>query len=161
MEDSYWEQMKSPIADMKNTGGRMGGAITAALFLEKYVDTEKVPVLTLGYISCCLAGVSSQFSFNDQSLGQDTCRAIKVWVLQTSRRKAPPGVMDFAVAAVLFLRESVATRIYCIPLPGIGLCACNPCTAIIIYMPCTEGEEGIPGSGVTMLMSCSSTPLIV
>lgn len=46
MEDSYWEQMKSPIADMKNTGGRMGGAITAALFLEKYVDTEKVRVLT-------------------------------------------------------------------------------------------------------------------
>ena len=42
MEDSYWEQMKSPIADMKNTGGRMGGAITAALFLEKYVDTDKV-----------------------------------------------------------------------------------------------------------------------
>ena len=47
MEESYWEQMKSPIADMKNTGGRMGGAITAALFLEKYVDTDKasVPVL--------------------------------------------------------------------------------------------------------------------
>ena len=41
MEESYWEQMKSPIADMKNTGGRMGGAITAALFLEKYVDTDK------------------------------------------------------------------------------------------------------------------------
>ena len=45
MEDSYWEQMKSPIADMKNTGGRMGGAITAALFLREYVDTEKVPLL--------------------------------------------------------------------------------------------------------------------
>lgn len=47
MEESYWEQMKSPIADMKNTGGRMGGAITAALFLEKYVDTDKAsaPVL--------------------------------------------------------------------------------------------------------------------
>lgn len=42
MEDSYWEQMKSPIADMKNTGGRMGGAITAALFLREYVDTDKV-----------------------------------------------------------------------------------------------------------------------
>ena len=41
MEESYWEQMKSPIADMKNTGGRMGGAITAALFLEKYVDADK------------------------------------------------------------------------------------------------------------------------
>lgn len=42
MEESYWEQMKSPIADMKNTGGRMGGAITAAPFLREYVDTEKV-----------------------------------------------------------------------------------------------------------------------
>ena len=42
MEDSYWEQMKSPIADMKNTGGRMGGAITAALFLREFVDTDKV-----------------------------------------------------------------------------------------------------------------------
>lgn len=42
MEDAYWEQMKSAIADMKNTGGRQGGAITAALFLREYVDTEKV-----------------------------------------------------------------------------------------------------------------------
>ena len=50
MEESYWEQMKSPIADMKNTGGRMGGAITAALFLKEYVDTDKAsaPVLI-----CC------------------------------------------------------------------------------------------------------------
>ena len=52
MEDSYWEQMKSPIADMKNTGGRMGGAITAALFLEKYVDTDKVCIHCLGKLSC-------------------------------------------------------------------------------------------------------------
>ncbi len=42
MEESYWELMKSPIADMKNTGARYGGAITAALFLEKYVDQKKV-----------------------------------------------------------------------------------------------------------------------
>ncbi len=42
MEDSYWEQMKSPIADMKNAGGRLGGAITAALFLREFVDTDKV-----------------------------------------------------------------------------------------------------------------------
>ena len=27
---------------MKNVGGRMGGAITAALFLKQFVDTEKV-----------------------------------------------------------------------------------------------------------------------
>ena len=53
MEDSYWEQMKSPIADMKNTGGRMGGAITAALFLREYVDTDKV----------CHAAVEECFDF--------------------------------------------------------------------------------------------------
>ena len=46
MEDSYWEQMKSPIADMKNTGGRMGGAITAALFLREFVDTDKVSYMS-------------------------------------------------------------------------------------------------------------------
>jgi hypothetical protein len=45
LEDSYWEQMKSPIADMKNTGTRHGGAITAALFLREYVDTDKVRCL--------------------------------------------------------------------------------------------------------------------
>ena len=36
--------MKSPIADMKNTGVRYGGAITAALFLRQFVDTDKVCV---------------------------------------------------------------------------------------------------------------------
>ncbi|KAH9608081.1 hypothetical protein KSS87_016522 [Heliosperma pusillum] len=41
MEDSYWESMKSGVADMVNTGGRQGGAITAALFLKQFVD-EKV-----------------------------------------------------------------------------------------------------------------------
>ncbi|KAE8795459.1 Leucine aminopeptidase 2, chloroplastic [Hordeum vulgare] len=35
MEESYWEQMKSGVADMVNTGGRQGGSITAALFLYK------------------------------------------------------------------------------------------------------------------------------
>ncbi|EXB96617.1 Leucine aminopeptidase 3 [Morus notabilis] len=41
LEESYWESMKSGIADMVNTGGRQGGAITAALFLKQFVD-EKV-----------------------------------------------------------------------------------------------------------------------
>ncbi|KAK9213591.1 hypothetical protein WN943_002979 [Citrus x changshan-huyou] len=41
LEESYWEMMKSGVADMVNTGGRQGGAITAALFLKQYVD-EKV-----------------------------------------------------------------------------------------------------------------------
>jgi leucyl aminopeptidase len=42
VEDSYWDIMKSPIADMKNAGNKYAGSITAALFLQQYVDTEKV-----------------------------------------------------------------------------------------------------------------------
>ncbi|OEL28733.1 Leucine aminopeptidase 2, chloroplastic [Dichanthelium oligosanthes] len=40
MEESYWEDMKSSIADMLNTGPMQpkGGAITAALFLKRFVD---------------------------------------------------------------------------------------------------------------------------
>ncbi|KAF8393028.1 hypothetical protein HHK36_021269 [Tetracentron sinense] len=41
LEESYWESMKSGVADMVNTGGRQGGAITAALFLKQFVS-EKV-----------------------------------------------------------------------------------------------------------------------
>ncbi|GAX85907.1 hypothetical protein CEUSTIGMA_g13323.t1 [Chlamydomonas eustigma] len=37
MEAGYFDQMKSPIADMKNAGGRFGGSITAALFLEQFI----------------------------------------------------------------------------------------------------------------------------
>eukprot|EP00980_Cylindrotheca_fusiformis_P028742 scaffold22641_cov206-Cylindrotheca_fusiformis.AAC.12 len=41
MEKSYAEQLKSKIADVKNIGGRYGGAITAALFLQNFVDKKK------------------------------------------------------------------------------------------------------------------------
>ncbi|XP_024014293.1 leucine aminopeptidase 1 isoform X1 [Eutrema salsugineum] len=41
LEESYWEMMKSGVADMVNTGGRAGGSITAALFLKQFVS-EKV-----------------------------------------------------------------------------------------------------------------------
>ncbi|AFZ48014.1 leucyl aminopeptidase [Cyanobacterium stanieri PCC 7202] len=41
METDYFDIMKSAIADMKNTGSRAGGSITAALFLEQFV--EKTP----------------------------------------------------------------------------------------------------------------------
>lgn len=37
LEEKYFESMKSEIADMKNTGSRAGGAITAALFLKQFV----------------------------------------------------------------------------------------------------------------------------
>jgi leucyl aminopeptidase len=37
LEQKYFEGIKSPIADMKNTGPRGGGSITAALFLKEFV----------------------------------------------------------------------------------------------------------------------------
>lgn len=41
LEEKYFEGMKSPIADMKNAGGRSAGSITGALFLQQYV--QKTP----------------------------------------------------------------------------------------------------------------------
>ena len=38
LPDAYNRQIDSMIADMKNTGGRPGGSITAALFLQRYVN---------------------------------------------------------------------------------------------------------------------------
>ena len=40
LQNSYKEGLKSHIADMKNTGPRAGGSITAALFLEEFVDKD-------------------------------------------------------------------------------------------------------------------------
>lgn len=39
--DKYFAEMSSPFADFKNSGGSFGGAITAALFLQKFVNTKK------------------------------------------------------------------------------------------------------------------------
>ncbi len=36
--DEYKEQIKSDVADLKNTGGRAAGSITAAIFLQEFVD---------------------------------------------------------------------------------------------------------------------------
>jgi leucyl aminopeptidase len=36
--DDYKDQIKSEIADMKNTGGRPAGATTAGLLLKEFVD---------------------------------------------------------------------------------------------------------------------------
>jgi leucyl aminopeptidase len=39
-DDVYFEAMKSDIADMANAGGRAGGAITAALFLNHFAGVK-------------------------------------------------------------------------------------------------------------------------
>lgn len=41
LEDGYFEGLKSDFADMKNTGPRFGGAITAALFLQKFIQKAR------------------------------------------------------------------------------------------------------------------------
>ncbi len=41
MFDEYEKLIKSDVADVKNTGGRWGGAITAGLFLKKFVGDYK------------------------------------------------------------------------------------------------------------------------
>jgi leucyl aminopeptidase len=38
LEEKYFEGMKSVVADMKNTGPRPGGSISAAMFLKQFVD---------------------------------------------------------------------------------------------------------------------------
>lgn len=37
----YMDQLKSPIADLKNVGDRGGGSITAALFLKEFVKVRR------------------------------------------------------------------------------------------------------------------------
>lgn len=54
LEESYWESMKSGVADMVNTGGRQGGSITAALFL------KQVDFLSLFYLSFPYRGTRTQ-----------------------------------------------------------------------------------------------------
>ncbi len=38
LDNEYGEQIRSNIADIMNTGGRWGGAVTAAMFLKEFVD---------------------------------------------------------------------------------------------------------------------------
>lgn len=42
LEESYMDQLKSVVADYKNTGSRSGGAITAALFLKQFVTNTPI-----------------------------------------------------------------------------------------------------------------------
>ena len=38
LDDDYLELIKTPVADLKNVGGKWAGAVTAAKFLEQFVD---------------------------------------------------------------------------------------------------------------------------
>ncbi len=59
MWDDYNFLIKSDVADVKNVGGRWGGAITAAKFLENFVD-PKIP-----WVHLDIAGPAMANSFNN------------------------------------------------------------------------------------------------
>ena len=50
--DEYAEEMKSKIADLKNTGSRWGGACTAAAFLRQFVGEKKWAHLDIAGVDC-------------------------------------------------------------------------------------------------------------
>ena len=59
--DDYNELIKSDVADVKNVGGRWGGAITAAKFLEHFVD-RKISWAHLDIAGPAMANSSSNYS---------------------------------------------------------------------------------------------------
>ena len=64
---AYEKQIDSMIADMKNTGGRPGGSITAALFLQRYVNG--VPWAHLDIASTAWKKPSSAPTIPDGAVG--------------------------------------------------------------------------------------------
>ncbi|MXP65515.1 leucyl aminopeptidase [Roseomonas sp. M0104] len=42
--EAYDKALKSDIADMKNVGGRPGGSVTAAQFIQRFIDTREGPM---------------------------------------------------------------------------------------------------------------------
>jgi len=60
--DSYKEEIKSKIADLKNVGGRAGGSITAALFLQEFIkDTPWAHIDMAGPVWDGKAGASTGY----------------------------------------------------------------------------------------------------
>ena len=61
MWDDYHQLNKSDVADVKNVGGRWGGAITAAKFLENFVD-EKIPWVHLDIAGPAMMNAGNNYS---------------------------------------------------------------------------------------------------
>jgi leucyl aminopeptidase len=60
LDDDYKEQLKSHVADLKNVGGKWGGAVTAAKFLEQFVGTTPWVHLDIAGPSWCDADNASR-----------------------------------------------------------------------------------------------------
>ncbi|MDB9313301.1 leucyl aminopeptidase [Spirulina sp. CS-785/01] len=77
LEEKYFEGLKSPIADMKNTGPRAGGSITAALFLKQFI--EKTPWVHLDIAGT--AWIDKDSGVNSAGATGFPVRTLVNWVL--------------------------------------------------------------------------------
>ena len=75
MFEEYKELNKSDVADLKNSGGRKGGAITAALFLQEFV--EQTPWVHLDVAGTVLLD-SAKGYYNKGATGVPTRTLIKL-----------------------------------------------------------------------------------
>lgn len=62
MFDEYQEQIKSPFADMSNSGGRMGGTITAACFLSRFTKKFRWAHLDVAGTAAMMMGGAERFA---------------------------------------------------------------------------------------------------
>jgi leucyl aminopeptidase len=86
LDDDYRDQLKSPVADLKNVGGKWGGSITAAKFLEQFVASTP-------WVHLDIAGPSwadSDSSTRDSGGSGCFVRTL-VTLLETTARKAGDG----------------------------------------------------------------------
>jgi leucyl aminopeptidase len=60
--DEYQEQIKSPFADMANTGGRSAGTITAACFLSRFAKKFHWAHLDVAGTAAMMAGTSERMA---------------------------------------------------------------------------------------------------
>lgn len=60
--DEYQEQLKSPFADMSNTGGRSAGTITAACFLSRFTKKFHWAHLDVAGTAAMMAGTNDRYS---------------------------------------------------------------------------------------------------
>lgn len=60
--DEYQEQIKSPFADISNTGGRSAGTITAACFLSRFAKKFKWAHLDVAGTAAMMAGGSDRYA---------------------------------------------------------------------------------------------------
>lgn len=81
LEPAYADQLKSPIADYKNVGSRAGGSITAAMFLQEFVDTSK------GTSWVHVDAAAPVFSEKDISATGYGARTLAEWVLAQAQKQ--------------------------------------------------------------------------